>query len=403
MSFANPTPIQIGTWGTFNGGRYRVAGRVVLGCDVDGQRYYWNEFHLVGETGDEATLVHEEGEHGIEWRMFVLFEPEFPLTAADAATKRVGDYLNLEGTGVRITLVDESRVYHIEGDAPEGVELGDVANYFNAKLGKDMIVVSWTGDEVEYYRGKDLSSGLVATAFGLRGPEFNRFLQSAGSSSVFGSSGFLSGTSADEAEAGSKRVLQIVLAVLLIAMAFVGFTTCRSPRRPATVEKVAAPTAPFAFGQEGNWEGRTWSLRAHAVVEIAEVGRLFERHEYHLTDATGNRALLVCGMKPGAADWIWFTPLEPLEPPTPAQAGALQAGETVNIDGWVGPITELFQLVNRQTSSELPDVRDGDLQFGFTVQSGTGLVQARWNATRITFWRGKIVPAKVLLEAFKRR
>ena len=230
-----------------------------------------------------------------------------------------------------------------------------------------------------------------------------KHIQSAGSSSVFGSSGFLSGTSADEAEAGSKRVLQIVLAVLLIAMAFVGFTTCRSPRRPATVEKVAAPTAPFAFGQEGNWEGRTWSLRAHAVVEIAEVGRLFERHEYHLTDATGNRALLVCGMKPGAADWIWFTPLEPLEPPTPAQAGALQAGETVNIDGWVGPITELFQLVNRQTSSELPDVRDGDLQFGFTVQSGTGLVQARWNATRITFWRGKIVPAKVLLEAFKRR
>ena len=66
MSFANPTPIQIGARGTFNGGRYRVAGRVVLGCDVDGQRYYWNEFHLVRvRPGDEATLVHEEGEHGI--------------------------------------------------------------------------------------------------------------------------------------------------------------------------------------------------------------------------------------------------------------------------------------------------------------------------------------------------
>jgi hypothetical protein len=396
MKFQNPTPIQIGAWGTFNGLRYRVAGRVVVGCDVAGQRYYWNEFYLVGERGDEATLVHEVGERGIEWRMFVLFEPEFPLSAAEAAQKRVGHQINLEGTNARITLVDESRVYHIEGEASEGVELGDVANYFNARLGKDMIVVSWTGAEVEYYRGKDLSGGLVATAFGLRGQDFTRSLQFSGSSSAFESSNFFGGAGED----GSLRMLQIILGVLLLAMLFVGVTTCRTPRRTAVVASVSAPAAPFGFGVEGKLDGKIWQVRAHAVVEIAQVGRVFDRHEYHLTDADGNRALLVCGMKPRTDDWVWFTPLAPINPPTPAQCGALRVGETVSIDGWSGPITELFQAVNRQASSELLEVREGGLQFGFTVQSGTSLVQARWNATSITFHRGKVIPAAEVKSAF---
>ena len=403
MNFANPTPIQIQAWGTFNGVRYRVAGRVVLGAEVDGQRYYWNEFRLVSESGEEATLVHEVGERGVEWRMFVQFAPEFPLTAAEAAGKHVGDRINLEGTDVRITLVDESRVYFIEGEAPSGVELGDVANYFNARLAQDMIVVSWTGDELEYYRGKDLPGGVVVAAFGLRAQEFNNFLQSPARSGLFGASGFLSDSLADQAEAGSQRMLQGVLAVLLAAMAFVGFTTWRSPRRAPPTTRINAPATPFNFGETAQLDGRTWRIRAQAVVEIAQVGRLFDRNEYHLTDEEGNRALLVGGMKPGAADWVWFTPLEPLNPPTPAQAGAVRLGEMVNIDGWVGPVTELFQAVIRQASSELPDVREGGLEFGYTVQSGTSVVQARWNASGISFRRGKILSAAAVKSAFGKK
>ncbi len=64
MSFANPTPIRIGMTGTFCGNRYRVAGRVVMGMEEDGETYYWNEFNLVNTEGESATLVYEEGEHG---------------------------------------------------------------------------------------------------------------------------------------------------------------------------------------------------------------------------------------------------------------------------------------------------------------------------------------------------
>lgn len=80
----------------------------------------------------------------------------------------------------------------------------------------------------------------------------------------------------------------------------------------------------------------------------------------------------------------------------------MQVGETVNIDGWVGPITDLFQVVARQTSSELADARVGELRFGFTVQAGTSLVQARWDATRINFWRGRFWPAREVQAAFPR-
>jgi len=56
----------------------------------------------------------------------------------------------------RVTLVDESKVYWVEGRPPEGVELGDIANYFNALAGNRMYVVSWTGPEVEVFQGMDL-------------------------------------------------------------------------------------------------------------------------------------------------------------------------------------------------------------------------------------------------------
>ena len=105
-------------------------------------------------AGESATLVYEETEHGREWRLFTLFEPGVSddRRGRRHQTRRRPD-LNLDGTDVRVTLVDQSRVYHIEGQAPEGVELGDVADYFNAEGGNNMVVVSWTGEEVECYRG----------------------------------------------------------------------------------------------------------------------------------------------------------------------------------------------------------------------------------------------------------
>ncbi len=149
MSFENSTRLRIGMNGSFNGRAYRIVGWSVLGESEDGDIYYWNEFNLETESGAHATLVYEATDHGVQWRIFTLFDPEYPMTAEDAATKRVGDRLNLTGDGVRVTFRSESQVYYVEGKPPEGEEVGTTAEYFNAEASGIMQVVSWTGNDVE--------------------------------------------------------------------------------------------------------------------------------------------------------------------------------------------------------------------------------------------------------------
>ena len=395
MSNNNPTPIRVGTYGTFNGVRYRVAGRLVMGMELDGERYFWNEFNLVSDAGETATLVHEVGEHGIEWRMFVLFEPEFPLSASEAESKRVGDRINLEGTHVRISLVDESRVYHIEGDAPEGVELGDAAKYFNAQSGRDMIVVSWTGDEVEYYRGKDLDTGLVAGAFNMHRKEFSNFDAPAGSS-------LFSSGSGDYGESGlSMGTLKVIMAILIFAGIFIGVKTCGSPRPPKLLTKISAPALRLKVGDSGKLDDKSWRVQGHAVVEIARTGRLHERHEYSLADADGNLALLICGLEANDKNWLLLSPVDPILPPTPAQAAELRVGQTNNVDGLDMQITDVFQSIARPTAlSGLPDLDDSDVRFGLIGRASFSTMLIRWNATTIMFYRGKQIAATEVAAAF---
>ncbi len=398
MSNTNPTPIRVGTYGTFNGVRYRVAGRLVMGMELDGERYFWNEFNLISDSSEPATLVHEEGEHGVEWKMFVLFEPEYPLSASEAETKKVGNRINLEGTDVRISLVDESRVHHIEGDAPEGVELGDAAKYFNAQSGGDMIVVSWTGDKVEYYRGKNLSAGLVASAFNIRLAEFASFTSSSGSN-------FLSSSSGDYGGQGlSMGTLKIVMAVLIFAGIFVGVKTCGTPRPTKPLTKISAPALRLKVGSTGKLDEKSWRIQGHAAVEIARTGRLHERHEYSLVNDDGSLALLVCGLEVDDKNWLLLSPVDPILPPTPMQAAELRVGQTNNVDGLDMKITDVFQSIAHPTDpSGLPDLDNSDMHFGVIGRASYSTMLIRWNATTIMFYRGKQIAATEVAAAFEAR
>ena len=376
MSFANPTPLKVGMSGTLFGKSYRVAGRVVLGTEQDGQTCYWNEFNLIAADGETATLVFEPTEHGGEWRLFILFEPENSITAADAAAKRVGDPLNLEGTDVRVTLVSRSRIYHIEGEAPEGEEVGDVAQYFNAEAGNTMIVVSWTGDEVECYRGiEKLPYATVKDAFGLQ-------------SDMPGSFGSFDGLPDTEPSYISwKKPVGVLLAAIIAVVAYTSF----SFRRPSpAITKTSAPALRLKLGDTLKLDGREYHVQGHQLMEIAEVGLLFERHEYQLSDAEGTQALLVCGLKPGGNDWALFTPLQPLAPMTPRHAAAFRAGDAVTVDAYMGTVKELFRSTFRQTeSAENAALRNGTELYGFLAQSGSALLLVRWNETAIAFYDGR--------------
>jgi len=392
MSFENPTLLRIGMHGNFAGKDYRVAGRVVMGETEGGETYYWNEFNLESTDGGYADLVYEETERGGEWRLFTMFEPEYPMTAADAATKRVGDRINLTGEDVRITLRSASRVYHIEGQAPEGVEVGDVANYFNAEAGNDMQVVSWTGDDVEYYNGVTIPQSVVAAAFNVP--------RASNSSSFSGDDSSWLGGNAEHYDSGVKFFLKAALVIFFFIIVFGRHFSCSNESAP--VKKATAGVPPLTVGATGKLLGRNYHITAHAVVEIAEVGARFERHEYQLLDDDdGITDLLVCGMKADDKDWELFTPLSNPLSPSPQQCAAKKAGDMVNIDSVIAFVHELFLSTTRQVEGTTSaDWQPGDMRFGFEAQGVSDLLLARWNAVAVSFQRGTNVATNEVTAAF---
>ena len=164
------------------------------------------------------------------------------MTAEEAATKRVGDPLNLDGTDVRVTLVDESRVYHIEGEAPEGVEVGDVAHYFNAGGGEHMVVVSWTGDEVECYHGVNLSQSIVAAAFNVRLPAFSSQCRRA-------------------ALALTALATKVIVGAVVAIIVFAGYCAFFPKHRPPAVIKTSAPPSRLMTGSAGRLQGKEFRIQ----------------------------------------------------------------------------------------------------------------------------------------------
>lgn len=398
MSFENPTRLRIGMHGVFAGKDFRLIGRVVMGVEIEGETYYWNEFNLQSDAGDTAMLVYEEFEGGATWRLFTEFEPEYPMTAAEAVLKQVGDVINLTGEDVRVTLVDSSRVYRVEGVAPRDAKVGSVDNYFNAELRDKMLVVSWTGKAVEFYQGITLSATAVAKAFRLTevGPAATRLPFS------FDRQAPLGGSGSSDYSSALKFTMQAVVVVAVFLMIFGrGLFSGTMTREAPPVKRISAATQPLVIGAEGRWNETKFRIITHAVVEIAEPGVIFDRHEYTLADDFGTTALLVCGDAPGATDWTLYAPLAPLLPPTSFESAAKKSGDVVNVDGVTATITELFQsTVKSADALELPSIRAGDVSFGYAARGEYNSLFARWDNASSHFYRGKKVSPREFAAAF---
>ena len=387
MSFTNPTRLRIGMHGNLNGMDYRVVGRSVLGESEAGDTYYWNEFNLENKSGKQATLVFEQTENGPQWRLFTLFDPEYPMTAAEATTKTVGDWLNLTGDNVRVTFYSFSRVYYVEGKAPEGEEVGKTAEYFNAEASGIMQVVSWTGEEVEFYNGINLTRGMINTAFGLP-TELDR--NTGGTFSSFSSSD--SGNYISALKFTAYAALAIIFFVAIFGRSFSWSGNYEGP----PVKKFPAPSHPLNVGANGTLFGKKYRIAGHTTVEIAEDGANWERHEYELTDDYGAKALLVCGDKPNGTDWLFLEQFAPMQAPTTQELAAKQMGNLVGVDGFTGKVGEIFlSTIEQADDAGLNDLmKNGGVTFGIRCTNESGVLLARWNDTGIQFYHGQTLTAK---------
>lgn len=395
MSYANPTRVRIGMHGTFGGKDFRVLGRVVMGESEEGETYYWNEFNLQAADGTTTCLVYEETERGGEWKLFRDFVPEYPMTAADAATKRVGDRLNLTDDEVRVTFRGSSRVFRIEGKSPEGVEVGDVAKYFNAEAPGIMQVVSWTGEEIEFYDGVKLTPLEVQKAFRLPviGNPGRTWLSGSSSTSDNDSGSYLSG--------GKFLLYGGIAAIFLFIVFGNAFNGCRLTREASPAKHITAGPPPLMTGAKGLWQGANQRIIAHALMEIGEMNVVFERHEYELLDDKGQVSLLVCGLQPGMTNWVFFTPLAPYPLPTPQEVASQKVGDVINIDGAIGTVDELFQsTVNSMDNVTATTWRTGKVSFGYQANSVNGFILARWNNVGAQFFRGQTVSSVEFKTAF---
>jgi hypothetical protein len=405
MSHANPTSLRVGATGTLNGWRVRVAGRIVLGVEIDGETYTWNEFHLVDGSGNAATLVFEEGEAGPEWKVFRSFTPTQPLTAREAASKRVGDMVNLDGSPLKITLVDQSEVLFIEGVAPEGVEVGDVANYFNADTGSRMLVASWTGDEIEFYEGLDAPAASVATAFNLA-PDSNHssksqphdYLGRADGNSARG----LHSESAGTSNAGSGWITKIALALLGAASLFGAYSCFSGGRGPLSFPSGAprpaltATASRLAIGAHGTISGESYAVVDQTVVAVARTAGRHDRREYLLREARGTPALLINGLSGGAQEWHLLR-ASPAPPDlTPFSAAAKRKGQTLAIGGRTARVTDLFQA----TSSRSEKGNPAEVQYGFVAREAETWFLARWTERQLQFFRGVAVNEGEIIQVF---
>ena len=78
-----------------------------------------------------------------------------------------------------------------------------------------------------------------------------------------------------------------------------------------------------------------------------------------------------------------------------------ERGETVNVDGVVAKVSELFQATIRQAESpEAAELNPRDVFFSFTGRAQDAQLLVRWNATYVNFFQGRALLEKDVLAAF---
>ena len=161
--------------------------------------------------------------------------------------------------------------------------------------------------------------------------------------------------------------------------------------------------APLAVGATGKWNDKNYRVTVHATVEVAQVGLIFDRHEYELTDDNGAESLVACGDKSDAGDWTFYEQFSPVLPPilNVNQLAAKNVGDSVDLDGFSGRVREIIRCTVRQADGEsLSELKSGIVFYGLVATNEFNTLLARWNTDGLFYHLGENVAAKKLATAF---
>jgi hypothetical protein len=229
--------------------------------------------------------------------------------------------------------------------------------------------VSWTGDEVEVFRGIDVPAQDVTRAFGIQAVPVAPVLR-AGETETTSFGGM------------TKFIVIGIVAVIGFSM----YQSWRKPRMPAGIRKSATLVAPLTTGRTGSVGGKLCTLTGQATVEVCRVGAKYDWMEYALDDGS----LLVGGMNVGANEWFVFESALPDGELTPQLAATLGAGKTIALGGKTFRVEDLFQYRTATASG-----------FGLLARVGNDRAIVRWTENGVTAYVGRPIPETEVLAAFK--
>ncbi len=382
MSFftrRNPTKLGVDAVGRLAGDNYRVVGRIAM---TNSAGFRWQEYHLRKNGGGSRLLVYEAG----EWKLFQLFEPTKAVPLEDLPLARDGGLLRLNGEPLHVEYVESSKVLYVEGEAPEGYVTGAESRYINGRLGDHMIVISWKGPEVEYYRGRNLAEFQVRHAFSLPAPNLWRRAVEAFQMSNW----------------SLAQVFWAVFVCLILALRFADFIP-DSPTYSAPSPTVTASSPGLAPGQRGELDHLSYQIEAHALVEVRRPGQTFVRNEYTLVDPSGATALLVQGLDAKSEDWLLLTPESSLAGVSPLTFARWTKGKMPSGQPKQGNVLYLFQSVARTIDgarTEDPWRGPGTVEYGFLATTGKDYLFVRWTEERAMHYTGTRLASNVVAQAF---
>jgi len=363
----------MGMSGLLEGRHYTVAGRVVYGVTIAGEKYTWNEFTLRAASGDPAILVFEVIETGPAWKLFRQIDPVSRLTVEEAGRRRVGDVVAINGQQARVTAVDRATVLHIEGHAPDGVRKGQAVDYFNAEWSDTLIAVNWSRQDVEYYEGHIIRRQRIESAFGMP--------VKSGIATWF-----------HEQYSAGRDSFQAIVAILAFTCFIVfkildgfDFSPGVSSDPPP---KLVATAVPLSVGHRGVLSGHAYKIDAHAVLEVSRMGRGFDRHEFILVDPEGHRVLLISDPGDSPTAWYQMTSLTVPVELTPFRAAEFRPDTRAKIAGASVRIAQLFatKVLNSEghvTGEFWPSA----IQFAFVAKSKEAVFMARWTESNLNLFQ----------------
>ncbi len=104
----DPSPIMLGTRGSYKSESFEVVGRILYGYELGG----WNEWHII-LGGKSAWLSDAQLEYAISRRWENKTHWPDPKTGGN-----IGMELPIEGTTFRLTSITQAKYIGVEGDLP---------------------------------------------------------------------------------------------------------------------------------------------------------------------------------------------------------------------------------------------------------------------------------------------